>query len=97
MQYNFPKEEFIEIPGKKNPCYREKPIDDLSAQDIEGIQVLYGTPDSTGAGAMMRKGEDAIPASMPDSAVNAARADLGKLATEMNAVAAGTTARARTG
>ncbi len=90
MQYNFPKEEFLDLPGKQNPCYRATPIDNLSEQDIKGIQVLYGAPTGAGAGAAMRKGGEPVPASMPDSAVAAARADLGKLETEMKADASGT-------
>ncbi len=90
MQYNFNKDEFVQIAGKQNPCYREQPIDDLSPQDVAGIQVLYGTPGSTGAGAMMRKGDaDVVPASAPDTAVAAARADLDKLGTMMAADASG--------
>ena len=89
MQYNFPKDEFIDIPGKKNPCYREQPIDNLSAKDIAGIQVLYGAPVSSGAGARAQGEADTIPASVPDSAVAAARASLGKLDTMMQAEAAG--------
>jgi hypothetical protein len=88
MQYNFPKEEFIEIPGQENPCYRAQSIDNLSEQDIAGIQVLYGAP--SGAGAMMRKGEDTVPASVPDSALAAARADLDRLVTTMKAETSGT-------
>ncbi len=89
MQYNFSKDEFIEIPGKKNPCYREQPIDNLSAQDIVGIRAIYGAPATAGA-AMPRKGEpDVIPASAPDSAVAAARASLDKLHTMMQAEASG--------
>ncbi len=88
MQYNFSKDEFIEIPGKKNPCYREHPIDNLSAKDIAGIRVLYGAPGDSIA-ARRAGGADAIPASVPDSAVAAARASLGRLDTMMQAEAAG--------
>ncbi len=56
MQYNFSKDEFIEIPGKKNPCYRETPIDNLSQQDIAGIQVLYGAPAGARRHAAQRLG-----------------------------------------
>jgi hypothetical protein len=85
MQYNFGKDEFVQIPGKKNPCFRETPINNLSAQDVAGIQVLYGAP-ATASG--QRKGaDDAAPASMPDSAVAAARADLDKTAAMMTAEA----------
>ena len=87
MQYNFSKDEFIQIPGKKNPCYRETPIDNLSQQDIAGIQVLYGPPG--GAITAQRKGSADIPASAPDSAVAAARASLTTLDTMMQAEAAG--------
>ena len=87
MQYNFAKDEFIQIPGKTNPCYRARPIDNLSKGDITGIRVLYGTPGDS-IGSQRRNGAE-IPASMPDSAVAAARASLGKLDTMMQAEAAG--------
>ena len=85
MQYNFAKEEFVDIPGKKNPCFREAPINDLSQQDIEGIQVLYGMP-AVAAGQRKAAGS-MVPASMPDAAVAAARADLGRIETMMVAEA----------
>ncbi len=91
MQYNFAKDEFVEIPGKKNPCYREQPIDNLSAKDIAGIQVLYGAP--VGSAGAHRRDAGEIPASAPDSAVAAARASLGKLDTMMQAEAAGRSAK----
>jgi hypothetical protein len=85
MQYNFAKEEFVDIPGKKNPCFREAPINDLSQQDIEGIQAVYGMP---AVAAGQRKGQpETVPASQPDSAVAAARADLGKMEAMMLAEA----------
>ena len=50
-----------DIPGKKNPCFRETPINNLSQQDIEGIQVLYGVP---AVAAGQRKGQsEMVPAS----------------------------------
>ena len=91
MQYNFAKSEFIQIPGKRNPCYRARPIDELSANDIDGIQVLYGS--AVGDAMAPRSGGTDIPASAPDSAVNAARASLGKLDTMMQAEASGRSAK----
>ncbi len=87
MQYNFSKDEFIQIPGKTNPCYRAHPIDNLSQKDIAGIQVLYGPPG--GSITSQRSGGADIPASAPNSAVAAARASLGKLDTMMQAEATG--------
>jgi hypothetical protein len=94
MQYNFGKDEFVEIPGKKNPCFRETPINNLSPQDIDGIQAIYGMPVVT---AGQRKGQpEMVPASLPNSAVAAARADLGKMETMMLAEAAGGNRSGRT-
>jgi hypothetical protein len=80
MQYNFSKDMFIQIPGKKNPCYREKPINDLSAGDIEGIRTLYGAPEGT-ASTAKRSGAASMAATevTPDQA-KAMRADLEKVA-----------------
>ncbi len=86
MQYNFSKDEFVQIPGKKNPCYREHPINNLSEKDVVGIQALYG---ARGGAASARAAADTIPASAPDSAVAAARASLGRLDTMMQAEASG--------
>ncbi len=92
MQYNFRKEQFKDVPGKKNPCLRETPIDNLSPQDIEGIQVLYGPP--AGAAAMMNKRSGAEPAMIPAKAskadVAAARNSLQKKVAEMPADPVGT-------
>ena len=87
MQYNFRKEQFKDIPGKKNPCARENPIDNLSAQDIEGIQVLYGPPAGAAAMASKRSGETAamIPAKATAAEATAARQSLAKLQAEMPA------------
>ncbi len=92
MQYNFDPEEFKQIPGQTNPCLREVPIDNLSPQDIAGIQALYGAP--AGAAAMMsaRSGAEAamIPADATDAEVSAMRADLSRLHAMMQADGAGT-------
>lgn len=87
MQYNFGKEEFRQIPGKENPCYRETPIDSLSEQDIAGIQAIYGMPH--GAAAARKNADNMIVTPVPDAAVAAARADLDKMAAMMTAEASG--------
>ncbi len=95
MQYNFPADEFIQIPGKTNPCLRTQPIDNLSPQDIKGIQVLYGPRLGAGA-AMQRKALPAmIPASTTAGQVDALRAALMKTSAELQADASGTNRSAK--
>ncbi len=94
MQYNFAKEEFKQIPGKKNPCYREVPIDNLSAQDIEGIQVLYGP--AAGSAATRTAGA-MIPADASPADVAAARAELAKVGAALPTEAMPATNRDSTG
>lgn len=88
MQYNFRKEQFKSVPGQANPCLRETPIDNLSPQDIEGIQVLYGVkPGSVAVASRSSAGPDLVPATTTQEEAAAVRSELAKYQSDLAAEA----------